>query len=206
MAWFPVQDGQDTPKVRVETRKTDRAHLCLALRGLPIDHPQRYALDLFSILLGEGMSSRLFLELRERQGLVYDVHSAVGHFLDCGALFIYAGVAPQGAEKAVGSILGELRKMKAEVPREELDKAKELARGRLLLRMEDTRSVAFWGGAQEALLHRVLTVDEVLARIDAVTAEQVQAVAHLILVPAHLNLAVVGPYRSERRFTSLLTL
>ncbi|MBI4233488.1 MAG: insulinase family protein [Chloroflexi bacterium] len=204
--WFPAVDGQTHPQVRVETRKTDQAHLCLAVRGLPVTHPERYAMDMLSIILGEGMSSRLFLELRERQGLVYDVHSSANHFLDCGAIIIYAGVDPKRAGQAVKSILLELHKLKDGVPQEELSKAKELAKGRLLLRMEDTRSVAFWGGAQEALLNRVLTTDEVVARLDAVTREEVQRVANHLLVPERLNLAVVGPYRSDRRFASLLTL
>lgn len=204
--WYPVQDGQEGPRLKVEQRKTDQAHLCIGLPGLPVLHPDRYALDLMSVVLGEGMSSRLFVELRERQGLVYDVHSAVSHFRDCGSLVVYCGVEPRKAYQAVGSILEELGRLRDGIQERELEKARELAKGRLLLRMEDTRGVALWMGVQELLLGRVYTVDEVVGRIEAVSVEEIGRVARSILLPERLNLAVVGPYRSDRRFRALLKL
>ncbi len=92
--WSPATDNQTSPCLKVEYKDTEQAHLCLALRGLPLLHPDHYALDLLSVILGEGMSSRLFQEIREKQGLAYDIHSYISYFQDAGALIIGAGVDP----------------------------------------------------------------------------------------------------------------
>ncbi|MFQ5860006.1 MAG: M16 family metallopeptidase [Dehalococcoidia bacterium] len=205
LAWYPAKNAQQAPRLKVEQRKTEQAHIALGIPGLPLHHPRRYALNLMSVILGEGMSSRLFVEVREKRGLAYDVHSMVAHFRDCGSVVTYCGVEPTKASFAIETILGELERLKeSSVPQEELDKAKEFSKGRLLLRMEDTRSVAMWMGAQELLLGKVTTVEQVLKKVDAVTAEDVQAVAQQLLRPETFNLAVVGPYRSDRRFARLL--
>lgn len=206
-AWFPALDGQEAPRVSLKYKATEQAHLSLAVRGLPLEHPDRYVLSLLSVLLGEGMSSRLVMELRERRSLCYDVHSYVNYFLDTGAFAVYAGVDPARAKEALGALLEELARLRDGGPtEEELTRAKELAKGRLLLRMEDTRAVSDWLGAQELLTRRIRTVDEVTERIDAVTEDDLRRVARDLLVSDRLNLAVVGPFRSERRFASLLRL
>ncbi len=202
--WAPAQDGQLAPRVRVERRQSEQAHISLAVRALPANHPQRYALDLLSIILGEGMSSRLFLELRERQGLVYHVGSFVSRLQDTGALGVSAASNPANGARAVRSILGEFEKVKHEISGAELAKAKEMAKGKLVLRLEDTRGAAFWVGGQELLMEQVLTVDEALAHIDAVALDEVLDVARALLVPEQISLAVVGPYRSPVRFEKLL--
>jgi predicted Zn-dependent peptidase len=206
MDWFPVQDGQDAPRIRVEQRKTDQAHLCIGIPGLPLTHPDRYVLGLLNVILGEGMSSRLFLELREKQGLAYDVHSSVNLFRDCGSLITYCGVEPQKSQKAITAILEQLGGLQSGIPESEVDKARELSKGRMLLRMEDSRSVAMWMGAQAALMGKVITVDEAVERIDSVTPGDIERVAGDLIRNDKLNLAVVGPYRSERRFRNLLKL
>jgi predicted Zn-dependent peptidase len=204
--WFPALKRQGQPGVAVTQKKTEQAHLTLAVYGLPIEHPDRYALDLLSVVLGEGMSSRLFLELRERMGICYDVHSYVDHFLDAGSLGVYAAVDPGNAAKALKALATEVGRLRDGVQEDELRKAKELSKGRLLLRMEDTRSVSGWIGAQELLLGKVRTVDEVVGAMEAVTAEELRRVANELLVEDGLKLAVVGPFRSERRFLPLLKL
>ena len=206
MSWYPVQDGQDTPRIRVEQRKTDQAHLCVGLPGLPLAHPDRYTLGLLNVILGEGMSSRLFLELREKQSLAYDVHSSINMFRDCGSLIVYCGVEPKKSERAVSAILEQLTSLQQGIPQGEMEKARELSKGTMLLRMEDSRSVAMWIGAQEALTGRVRTVDEVVERLDAVSTDDIERVAGDLIREDVLNLAVVGPYRSERRFKGLLKL
>jgi len=206
MSWYPVQDGQEAPRVRIEQRKTDQAHLCIGLPGLPLTHPDRYALGLMNVILGEGMSSRLFLELREKQSLAYDVHSSLNLFRDCGSLVIYCGVEPQKVKKTIGAILEQLNGLQSNIPEAELEKARELSKGRMLLRMEDSRSVAMWMGAQETLTGKVRTVDEVVERMDTVTTRDIEQVAADLIREDKLNLAVVGPYRSDRRFRSLLKL
>lgn len=204
--WFPASDGSG-PRCAVRYKETEQAYLSLAVRGLPLDHPDRYALAFLSALFGEGMSSRLFLELREKRGLVYDIHSYSSHFLDTGAFAVYTGVDPRKAKEALAVIIEELARLRDEGPRgEELAKARELTKGRLLLRMEDTRNVAGWIGGQELLLGRVRTVEEALAEMEAVTLEDLQRVARQLIVPEQLYLAVVGPFRSEEEFAPLLRL
>ena len=205
--WFPAVNGQQGPRAAVKYKATEQAHVSLAVRGLPFQHPDRYALSLLSVILGEGMSSRLALELRERRGLCYDVHSYASFFLDAGSFALYAGVDPAHAQETLRALLAELARLRDDdVPEEELARAKELAKGRLLLRMEDTRAVSDWLGVQELLVGQVRTVDEVADLIDAVTVADLRRVAKRLLVSDQLNLAVVGPFRSERRFLRLLHL
>jgi predicted Zn-dependent peptidase len=151
------------------------------------------------------MSSRLFMELREKRGLVYDVHSYSAHFLDAGAFNVYTGVDPKNAAEAAVVVLAELRRLREEGPTTaELTKARELSKGRLMLRMEDTRNVGGWIGGQELLMGHVRSIEEAVAEMDAVTLEDLQRVAHEIIDPAKLYLAVVGPFRSDKRFAGLL--
>ena len=206
-SWFPAVNSQQGPRLAIKDKPTEQAHLSLALLALPLQHPDRHALSLLSVVLGEGMSSRLSLELRERQGLCYDVHSYPTAFQDAGSLNLYAGVDPANATKTLAALLRELRRFRDEdVPEEELERAKAVSKGRLFLRMEDTRAVSDWLGAQELMIGSVRTVDEVAELIDAVSPADVRKVAQRILVTEHLNLAVVGPFRSDRRFRSLLSL
>ena len=202
--WEPVVDGHLEPVAQVGQRRTDQSHLCLALPGLSLSDPDRYALTILNVILGDGMSSRLFLNLRERQGLAYDIHSSINHFRDCGSLVVYCGVEPKKARKAVQAVVSELERMHREVPPQELAKAKEYAKGRLLLRMEDNRAVAVWLGAQELLLDQVATVDQVSGRIDEVTAEEVARVGKRLVKEERLKLAVVGPHRGYKSFRELL--
>jgi predicted Zn-dependent peptidase len=205
-AWFPAKDGQESPRCGVLYKRTEQSHIAMAVLGLPLEHPDRYALDLLSVLFGEGMSSRLFMELRERQGLCYDVHAYVSHFLDAGSFGVYAAVDPARGRDAVAALVGEMVKLRDGIPDEELRKAKELAKGRLLLRMEDTRSVSAWLGSQEMLTNRILSPEEVVSRIEAVTTMDMARVIDSILVRDRLSLAIVGPYKSDKRFLPLLRL
>ena len=189
---------------KVEQRQADQAHICLGLPGISLTDPDRYALAILNGVLGDGMSSRLFLNLREEQGLAYDVSSSLNHFRDCGSLVVYCGVEPRKAPEAVKAVVHELAGMLAPVPAAELNKAREYTKGRLLLRMEDTRSVAAWLGAQELLLGRVSTIDETVQTIDAVTAEDVARVGSRLLNPDKLRLAVVGPNEGEKELQGLL--
>ncbi len=204
--WTPASDEQSAPRLKIEYRKTEQSHLCVALRGLPILHPDRHALHLLNIILGEGMSSRLFVELRENKGLAYSIFSYTTHFLDSGAITVYAGVDPSRSREAIAAIIEELHKIKEGVTDAELTKAKELTKGRLMLRMEETRSVASWVGGQESLMGRILTVDDVLKEIDVVSSDDVKRVAGQLLITEKLNLALVGPHRSEKGLQRLLRL
>ena len=204
--WFPVENGQKEPRVALEHRQLEQAHLSLGLEAYSAHHPDRYALDLLSIILGEGMSSRLFVALREEQGLSYDIASGVQHLLDTGAFIVSAGVDPSKLEQAMRSIMEELAKAKRGASPEELAKAKEVAKGRMLLGLEDSRRVASFIGSQELLLDWILTPDEVLERVDAVAVDDIHRVANDVLVESALNLAVVGPVDNEDALRELLRL
>jgi len=207
MSWVPADNGQDASRLVVEPRKTEQAHLCLAVRGISHMHPDRFILDLLNLILGEGMSSRLFLEIRERRGLAYEIHSHVSHFHDSGSVNICAGVDPKRVEDAIEAIVMELVKLREEqVSEAEVIKAKELGKGRLMLRMEDTRNVTGWIGGQELLMGHIRTVDEVISILDAVTASELQRVARELFVTNKLCLALVGPSFKERRLERLLKL
>ncbi|MDQ6674418.1 MAG: insulinase family protein [Chloroflexota bacterium] len=202
--WYPAEISNDSPRLRLRSKKTEQAHFCLATPGLSAVHPDRYVLDVLNAVLGEGMSSRLFLEIREKRSLCYDVHSYVNHYLDTGSTVVNAGVDPRKLDEALKATIEELLKMADRVPDKELLKAKEFIKGRLQLRMEDTRAVASWLGSQELLRREILTVDEVLGIVDDVSAEALQRVASALWRPAAFRLAVVGPFRSETRFQKLL--
>jgi len=201
---YSAYEERKFPPVRIERKDTEQAHLCLALSGLPLLHPKRFALDLLNVILGEGMSSRLFSEIRDRLGLAYSIHSYAEHYLDTGAVTIYAGVEPKNLRVAIKAVLEQLSQLKETVPEAEITKAKELAKGRLLLRMEDSRTVAGWMGGQEVLTDRILNVDQVVAIIDAITAEELKMIAQELLVSGQLRLAVVGPVADDEPLEELL--
>lgn len=197
---------QKFPRLHIETKDTEQAHLCLGLSGLSLLHPKRFTLDLLNVILGEGMSSRLFTEIRDRLGLAYSIHSFVDHFLDTGSIIIYAGVEPKNLQLAITATLEQLSRLKEIVPKAELSKAKELSKGRLLLRMEDSRSVAGWAGAQETLTGQILSVDQLMSIIDGISAEELRQLAHELLLSSQLRLAVVGPVAKDEPLDKLLKL
>jgi predicted Zn-dependent peptidase len=203
--YTPYQEKTDR-RVLIEKRDTEQSHLCLALPGLSITHPGRFKLDLLNIILGEGMSSRLFTEIRDKLGLAYSIQSYSEHLLDTGALTISAGVDTRKLAVAVRAILAELSRLKEGIPEAELAKAKELYKGRLLLSMEDSHNVATWMGTQEIRTGRVLSVDQRLAIINAITAEELQRQASELLLDEKLRLAVVGPVSPEEPLEDLLKL
>ena len=189
---------KENPRLIVERRETEQTHLCLALRGVSLRDPKRFTLDLMNVILGEGMSSRLFLEVRDKLGLVYNIHSYLDHFQESGALTVYAGIDPKNLTDGIQAITKELHLLKTEVPPEELTKAKELSKGRLLLRMEDSRSVAGWTGGQEILNGGILSVEQVVAIIDKITVKDITDIAEEFLIDKHLRLSVVGPVKETR--------
>lgn len=190
---YETNDKQTEPRLRIEPEHIEQVHLCLAVHGYSRSHPKRFALDLLNTVLGGGMSSRLFMEIRERRGLAYDIHSYTEHFLNSGSFGIYAGVDPQNTETAVAAILEELSKVKQGIDTSELTRAKELSKGRLYLRFEDSQNVALWYGGQEILLEQILDIDDVISIVDAITVDELREVAQEILAGGGLNLAITGP-------------
>ncbi len=197
---------KDARRVKIEKRDTEQTQLIMALPGLSIFHPDRFKLDLLNVVLGEGMSSRLFTEIRDNLGLAYSIHSFTEHLLDTGAITISAGVDTRNLKVAIQAIIKELARLKELIPEKELTKAKEFSKGRILLRLEDSRSVTGWMGGQEILTGEILTVDQVIAMIDAVTAEELQRIAGGLLVGDRPRLAVVGPVDPDESLEDILVL
>jgi len=201
----PARDDQAQARLHVHYRDIEQAHLCLSVPALPRGHPDRFKLRVLNTVLGEGMSSRLFLEIRQRRALAYSVNSYVAALKDTGAAGIYAAVDPTRVRPAIRAMLGEWDRLRQEkVSDNELTKAQEFLKGRLMLQMEDTHSAAAWFGQQEILGPDVLTLDEAIANIEAVTAEDIQRLAWKLFLQEKLNLAVVGPFKDEKGFRELL--
>jgi len=194
---YVTNANQTEARLRVESRDIEQAHLCLAVHGFSYSHPQRFTLDLLNTVLGGGMSSRLFTEIREHRGLAYDIHSYTEHFLNSGSFTIYAGVDPNKIEIAMGAILEELSKIKQGITASELTRAKELSKGRLHLRLEDSRNVALWYGSQEILMQQILDIDDVISIVDDITIAELKEVAEEILTESGLNVAITGPVKEE---------
>ena len=188
------------PRVLLRRKRTEQAHICVGMRAYSYLHADRYVIDLLNTVLGEGMSSRLFLNIRERLGLAYDVHSFASKHRDTGYLAVYLGVDPRKAEEAVNAVIAELRTLSdREVLPEELERAKEFTKGRLRLELETTNGVSFWLAYQELLLGEIRTIEEELSLVDAVSAEDIKRVAAEILL-GPLQMAVIGPFGKEAGF------
>jgi predicted Zn-dependent peptidase len=197
----PVEAGA----LRVSYRQLSQGNLCLGMPGVARDDPDRWALDLLGAILGDGMGSRLFLDLRERRSLVYDVSTFSAMYGDAGTFGIHAGFDPEDATRVVRAIVEQLDRISSEpVAASELDRARAYTRGRLELRMEDSGAVAGWIGTGEALLPRIMTVEEVVEHLEAVTRDDLLRVAQRYLAPAEARLAVLGPFRSRGTFERAL--
>ena len=193
-------------RVRVHTKESEQAHVCLGVHSLPLDHPDRYAIQLLASVLGGGMSSRLFSEVRERRGLAYYVHGLNYSYTDAGTLYSQAGVDINRIDDAVATIAGELRKIATEpVPAEELEKARNFAKGRFVLQLESPQGLMLFGLRREVLERRLPDPDEVLRGLDAVTSDDVARVAAELISADRFRLAVIGPFDDDAsRFEPLL--
>jgi len=190
---FPFEDQLQGPAVCVEKRDTEQAHVAIGIHGLSMFDKDRHALSLLSVILGETMSSRLFEEIREQRGLAYDIHSGVGQFKDAGALFVECGVDPERTLEAIPVIVEEVAKMRDGVTEREHSQAIELTKGRMMLRMEESRAVAGFIGSQELLRNEIRSIEQVVADIEAVTAEDIKRVAERVIRPEKMAMAIVGP-------------
>ena len=158
-----------------------------------MQHDDRYALSLLSVLLGEGMSSRLVLELREKRGLCYDVHSSTAYLRDAGSFAVHAGVDPSNAVATVREIAIELGRVRTTVTDEELARAKQLVRTRIQLQLEDSRAVSAWYGSRLSLDLPLREPEEVIACFERVTLDDIRRVAARVIADERLHLAVIGP-------------
>ena len=203
----PVEWEQETPRVKVHTKTSDQAHLRIGVHSYPIGHPDRYALMLLATALGGGMSSRLFTEVRERRGLAYYIYGYNQAYTDAGTLFAQGGVDINRIDDAVATIVGEFGRIaREEIDPDELEKARNFAKGRLVLSLEDPKGMISFALRDEVLEGRLREPDEVLAALDRVTLEDVHRVAQDVIRDERLNLALIGPFDDEERFERLLAL
>lgn len=195
------------PAIRVVNRPTEQAHLCIGHPALPYTDDRRYEQGMIDAILSSGMSSRLFQEIRERRGLVYSVFGYFRQYADVGQGVVYAGTDLQRIDETIDAILVELDKLRTTaVSEEELRRTKDLRKGRLLMGLEDSRSVAGWIGSQELTFGEILTPEEVMERIEAVNAEAMLELARDLIRGEALSLAIVGPYDDEQHFRDRLKL
>jgi predicted Zn-dependent peptidase len=193
------------PRARVHRKESDQANVGIGVPSYPLGHPDRYALQLLGTVLGTGMSSRLFLEVRERRGLAYYVYAFNNSFTDAGTLYAQAGVDLKRAEEAVEVIATEFKKLADEpVPADELEKARALAKGRFVLQTESPNGLLLFGLRREVLEGAAAEPAELLAGLDAVTVEDVQRVAQDVIGGSGLRCAVIGPFDDEEAFARLL--
>ncbi len=200
----PVELPPEESPVKLHTKASDQAHIVLGVRSIPLGHPDRYAVQLATTVLGGGMSSRLFTEVRERRGLAYYVFGRNHSYTDAGSLYTQAGVDINRIDEAVATIVAELRRLASEpVPAEELEKARAFAKGRFVLGLESPHGTIMYGLRHEVLEGEAEEPSVMLAGLDAVTGEDVQRVAHDIM-SRRLHLAAIGPFDDPARFEALL--
>lgn len=204
----PVEvQQQESPRVKLHTKTSDQAHIRVGVHSYPIVHEDRYALALLATVLGGGMSSRLFTEVRERRGLAYYVFGHNMGYTDTGTLFAQGGVDIQRIDEAVQTIVAEFARIAAEpVEADELEKARSFAKGRLVLSLEDPKGMIMFGLRSEVLEGVTREPDEVIAGLEAVTVEDIQRVAQDVIRDEGLNFALIGPFDDPDRFEKLLSL
>ena len=198
--YLPVREKQEEYQINIKSKKTNQAHLCFGFPTISRMHPDRYSVDLLDIILGSGLSSRLFQEIRVKRSMAYDVHSYAQYFNDIGSFNIYAGVDSDRLKESIKVILKELKKIREnDLPEEELIKAKEMYKGALSLNLESTLNQAFWLGNKLLLYGKPFTEDEVKKKIEKVEAKDVIQSARKIFKKNGINLSIVGPFKEKDR-------
>lgn len=204
---FPIVERQDEPSLLLSTKKTDQTHLALGVRTYNLFHPYRYILELLEIILGGMMSSRLFIEIREKLGIAYYIKTSADSNPDTGYLVTQAGVDNKKIDKAILTILKEYKKIsQKKISNSELKKIKENFKGKLALTLESSDAKAVFYAGQELLEKKILTPKEIFAKIDKITASDILKVAKDIFRPEKLNLALIGPFKDKEKFKKILKL
>jgi len=207
--FIPVLEEQDKPQLLVKYKKTEQAHFCLGFRAFSFFDKRKYALNLLATILGGGMSSRLFIKVRERRGLCYYISTGRELYHDVGYIVTQAGVTNDlnKVKEAVEIILKEHKKIiSANLKKTELDKAKSLLKGRMLLSLEDSFNVASFYGTKQILENRLESPEEIIAGLEKVSIDDIVEVASDIFKPEKLNFALIGPFEQNDELEKILTL
>lgn len=203
--WQRARDSQNSPRLKVEFKQTEQAHLAFGFKGLAYGDKRNAVQSVLSAILGGGMSSRLFIEVRERRGLAYYVRASGSNYQDTGAFGIGSGVQVGKIEEAIKVILAELARIKSQpVGEEELKKAKEFIKGKSILALEDNQVRLDWFLDRTAFHPKIITPAEAFKKIDAVTSADIQKLAKLLFQKKTMSLAVIGPYKNPKIFKRLL--
>ena len=196
---------QVKPQINLKYKKTEQVHLAFGFLGPSYTDKNFIATNILSVILGGSMSSRLFINIRERHGLCYHIGSGLSTYQDIGNLNIRAGLDKDRIMQAIELILNELRKIKSKgITKEELNKAKEYIKGKMILHLEDSSSVADWYARQQLLVGTTKTPEQKIAEIMKVTKADVNKVAKKMFQTKNINLALIGPFKSEKEFLKVL--
>jgi predicted Zn-dependent peptidase len=191
----PIKANNAKKRIYLRNKKTEQAHLMLGFEGYPEEHKDHYVAKLLSIILGGNMSSRMFLSVRERQGLAYYISTSTDDYTDTGTFSTNAGVSLEGIDKAIVAVNHEYGKMLQDaVPEMELKKAKEFLKGKLVLRLEDSEEYAHLLGKYQLLYDKIVTPEEIMEEIDKVNVKDIGRVAKDLFRQDRMYLAVIGPY------------
>jgi len=202
-----VKEEQKKPELKLRFKKTDQTHLVLGLRAYDENHKDRFALGLLSVILGGNMSSRLFIEVREKKGLAYYVRTSGDSFQDCGYLATQAGVEHKNLKITLKTILKEYRKIATqEVSEKELQNAKDYIKGKSVMGLESSDEVAMFFIDQEVSKGKIMMTEEIFAKIEKVTTKDILRVAKDIFQNKKLNLSVIGPHKNEKEIKDILNL
>jgi predicted Zn-dependent peptidase len=199
--------GQQGPALTIQNKPSEQAHMMVGFKALDYNHRSNPALQLLSSVLGGGMSSRLFIQIRERRGLAYYVGSSVNNYLDTGNFYVRAGLKVSSAPDALEVILSELHKVLEEgISSRELKKAKEYIKGKIVLAMEDPHGTLDWYLTQVAFMKKTETPKEAFVKLDKVTGEEILQVAQRIFDKKNLITSVIGPFPDKSAFEKRLKL
>jgi len=201
-----VIEKQKEPAIKIKFKKTDQTHLVFGVRAYDLFSEKRFALSLLSIILGGNMSSRLFMEVREKRGLAYYVRTNVEAFEDCGYIATQAGVEHENLKLTIETILGEYKKIAEEkVSGKELQNAKDYIKGKMAMGMEASDEVAMFFIEQEVSRRKILKKAEIFERVDEITADDILKIAKDIFKKEKFNLAVIGPHKDGKKLEKLLS-
>lgn len=204
-AWQTTREIQTKPEVLCHFKETDQTHLCLGVRAYDLFHPDKYALGLLATILGGLMSSRLFISVREKRGLAYYIRTFTENYADSGYFLTQAGVGNKKVFEAVKAILKEYKKTKEQkISAKEINKAKDNFKGAMNLHLETSDEIASYAATQEITKKEILTPEEIIGKIEAVKADDLQRVANDVFQPAKLNLALIGPFKEKEKFERIL--
>lgn len=200
ISYMKIKESQTKPQLLIKNKKTEQAHFSLGFRTFSFNDRRKYILNLLSVILGGGMSSRLFIQVRERRGLCYYISTGIESYSDCGNIVTQAGVTKDvgKVKEAINAILKEHKKItQGDINKDELIRAKELIKGRLLLSLEDTANVANFFGNRLLLQNKIMTPEKIITEVEKVTMEDIINLSKDIFIEKNFNLALIGPFENK---------